>query len=248
MAGSDKVLESIVNKQPFSYDASADPVYQAYAKEYQALGEKSKADTLRDVSTLNGSSTVADYAQIAAQQAQNTYRQQMSTVIPALEEAAYSRWKGKSQMEQSNYSLLRDDEDTKYGRQRDRVSDNQYKYQADRNRYEWNKTFNYGKKRDKVGDKQWGKQFSWQKTMDNREYELKKKQLAKQRSSYSGNVGNYYRGGSGGSGSSGSSGSSNSRSYVKKITKQSQKQNEHKPGVAEMMQQFIYDLTKLRKK
>lgn len=182
----DQMLTNIVNKQPFSYDAAADPLYQAYKKEYQSLGEKSKADTLKDIGTLSGSSIVADYANIAAAQAQNTYRQQMSTIIPALEEAAYGRWKGQMQKAQADYGLIRDEENTLYGRQRDSVADNQFAKQAAWQRSTWNKDFNYGKQRDSVSDKQWKKEFGWQKTMDNREYELNKKQLAKQRRSSGG--------------------------------------------------------------
>lgn len=196
----DQMLTNIVNKQAFSYDAAADPLYQAYKKEYQALGEKSKADTLKDVGMLNGSSAVADYAQIAAAQAQNTYRQQMSTIIPALEEAAYGRWKGQMQKAQADYGLVRDEENTLYGRRRDSIADSQFAKQAAWQRSTWNKDFNYGKRRDSVSDKQWKDEFGWQKTMDNREYELNKKQLAKQRRRSSGGGGggnrNYYTGGS----------------------------------------------------
>ena len=191
----DQMLTNIVNKQPFSYDAAADPLYQAYKKEYQALGDKSKADTLKDVGMLNGSSAVADYAQIAAAQAQNTYRQQMSTIIPALEEAAYGRWKGQMQKAQADYGLVRDEENTLYGRRRDSIADSQFAKQAAWQRSTWNKDFNYGKRRDSVSDKQWKDEFGWQKTMDNREYELNKKQLAKQRRRSSGGG---YRSSSGG--------------------------------------------------
>ena len=207
----DKVLESIVNKQPFNFNPEKDATYQAFKKEYQALGEKAKANTLGDVGTLAGGN-VADYAQIAAQQAQNTYMQQMGTILPALEAAAYRRYQGQAQQQQSNYGLLKSKEDTAYGRTRDSVADKQFKSEADWNRSTWNKDFSYGQKRDKVSDKQWKSEFGWQKKMDTREYELKKKQLAEQRrraasrsTGGSGNVRQYYAGNGSSRSGSGSS-------------------------------------------
>lgn len=192
----DKVLESIVNKQPFNFNPEKDATYQAFKKEYQALGEKAKVNTLGDVGTLAGGN-VADYAQIAAQQAQNTYMQQMGTILPALEEAAYRRYQGQAQQQQSNYGLLKSKDDTAYGRTRDSVADKQFQSEADWNRSTWNKDFSYGQKRDKVSDKQWKSEFGWQKKMDTRDYELKKKQLAEQRrrAAASRNASRYYAGG-----------------------------------------------------
>lgn len=195
----DKVLESIVNKQPFTFSPDKDGTYQAFKKEYQALGEKTKASTLGDVGALTGGN-VADYAQMAAQQAQNTYMQQMGTILPALEEAAYRRYLGQAQQQQSNYGLLKSKEDTSYGRKRDSVADKQFKTEANWNRSTWNKDFNYGKKRDKVSDKQWKSEFGWQKKMDTREYELKKKQLAEQRRRAAARDVSQYYAGNGGSG------------------------------------------------
>ena len=197
---SDAVLESIINRQPFSYDPMTDGAYQAYKQEYQALGEQTKSDVLGDIGTLYGGS-VPDYAQIASQQGQNMYLQQMGNLIPALEEAAYKRWIGQQEQDQMNYSLLKDKEDTEYSRGRDTVADKQFKSEADWERKKYNKEYDYQAKRDKVSDNQWNKEFNWQKTMDNREYELDKLQAAKSRSSGSG--GSYRSGYVGSNGSAG---------------------------------------------
>lgn len=174
----DKVLEDIVNRQPFKFDEEEDPLYKAYKQEYQELGEDARTDTLDDIAAISGGDA-ADYAQIAALQAQNTHRQQMNAILPALENAAYNRYKGQVQREQSNYGLQQDKDIAAYRKQRDAVADQQFRSESGWNKTTFDKDYSHEEKRDKVSDQQWKSEFGWKKSMDNKEYALKKKRVAK---------------------------------------------------------------------
>lgn len=174
----DKVLENIVNRQPFRFNEEEDPLYKAYKQEYQDMGEETKADTLNDVAAISGGDA-ADYAQIAALQAQNAHRQQMSAILPILEDAAYNRYKGQVQQEQSNYGLLNDKAAASYRKQKDATADQQFRSESDWNRTTFNKDFNHEENRDKISDKHWKSEFGWKKSMGKKEYELNKKRFSK---------------------------------------------------------------------
>lgn len=167
---------SVLNYGDFNYDFNADKKYQAYAKEYGRLGNLARQNTLGDIASNTGG-YASSYATTASSEAQNDYNRQLTAMIPQLEEAAYGRWMDKYNMNVSNYNIVKGADDTAYGRYRDDVSDVQWKYGMDWNRYTYNKDYTYQQNRDKISDKQWNKQYSWQKTTDNRNHKLQKQQL-----------------------------------------------------------------------
>ena len=166
----------VLNYGSFNYDFSVDPKYQAYAKEYGRLGNLARQNTLGDLAANTGG-YASSYAATAANEAQNDYNRQLAAKIPELEEIAYNRWMDQYNMNVSNYNLVKDADDTAYGKYRDTVADGQWKYGMDWDKYTYNKDFAYQQSRDKVTDSQWNKEFSWQKKNDNRNYKLQKSQL-----------------------------------------------------------------------
>lgn len=194
-------IDKVTNREAFTYDPLKDANYQAMAKIYNQQGEKAAKNTLGDAAGLNGGFG-SSYAVTASQQVRNDYNQQLASQIPALEQAAYGRWKDSYDMDVTNLQLLQDADDTAYGRYRDDVADGQWKYGTeydayrdsvadsqwqksyDRSVYESDRDYNYQKSRDKVADSQWAK-----------EYALSKKSAA---SSGGSSGGGYISGGSGG--------------------------------------------------
>lgn len=86
-----KLLDSIVNQQPFSYDLQDDPSWGSYKKAYMREGDRASANALAQASAASGGRP-SSYAQTAAQQAGNYYAGQLADIIPTLEENAYSRY------------------------------------------------------------------------------------------------------------------------------------------------------------
>ena len=75
----------------FTYDPMQDVSYQSLAKVYNANGIRAANDTLGSAAALNGGYG-SSYAVSAAQQARNDYNQQLASLIPDLEQNAYTRW------------------------------------------------------------------------------------------------------------------------------------------------------------
>lgn len=120
----------------FSYDPMQDASYKALAKVYTAKGDQAAKTTMGDAAALNGGYG-SSYATSAAQQARNDYNMQLASYIPELEQNAYDRNVQK-------LSALRDADESAYGRYRDNVSDKQWQYSqnyqkwADKNQNYWN--------------------------------------------------------------------------------------------------------------
>ena len=150
----DQLLDSILNREEFSYDHMTDPSYQAYADQYKRLGDRAREDTLGNIAAMNGG-YASSWAASAASQAQNDYNQQLSDIIPTLYEAAYNRYMDDYNMDVTNLGLLQGMDNTYYDRYRDTVSDSQ-----------WEQEFDYKKEQDKIANDQWEQTFDWNKTVD----------------------------------------------------------------------------------
>lgn len=155
-------LNTITN---WNYDPMSDANYQALAKIYGARGNIAAKNTLADAAALNGGYGTS-YAVSAAQQARNQYNQELASLIPSLEQNAFSR-------AQTTYNALKDAEDTDYNRWRDTEGDrlNQYNiaYQAYRDAVGDEKdTYNmaYQRYRDTEADNQWKYQQGYNQYRD----------------------------------------------------------------------------------
>ena len=151
----DQLLNSILNREPFSYDYTTDPTYHAYEDKYRRLGERAREDTLGNIAAMNGG-YASSWAASAASQAQNDYNQQLSDIIPTLYDAAYNRYMDDYNMDVTNLGLLQGVDNTQYDRYRDTVSDSQ-----------WQQEFDYTKEQDKIANDQWQQSFDWNQYVDN---------------------------------------------------------------------------------
>lgn len=196
-------LNSIVNREEFSYDPLKDANYQSMAKLYQKQGRQAAQNAMGDAAALNGGYG-SSFAVTASQQAQNDYNQMLASQLPALQQAAYDKYLGQHQLNLTALEALRAADATDYAQYRDTVADNQWKYGTEYQAYrdsvgdtQWKTQFNYQKGRDNIADSQWKTQFKYQKSRDKvadsqwaKEYALSKKSAAaSSRSSSNGYVG-----------------------------------------------------------
>lgn len=187
-------LNKILNREAFSYDASADKLYQQYKDSYTTAGQQAMKDTMGNAALLAGGYG-SSYATTAGQQAYNSYMQQLADKIPELEQYAYQKYLNEGNELYNQNTMLQQLENTDYGRYRDTVSDylndrdyyynaynnernfdyGQYRdnvsdWQTDRayNRavYESDRDFDYGKQQDALAQDNWQKQFDYNKTQD----------------------------------------------------------------------------------
>ena len=145
------LLNDVTNRQEFSYNPLEDANYQALAKVYNANGLKAQQDTLGQAASLNGGYNTS-WATSASQQARNDYNQQLASLIPELEQTAYSRYYDNYNMNLNALGALQDADNTAYQKYRDSVADRQWLYGQ-----------NYQKYRDTVADSQWQKEYNLSK-------------------------------------------------------------------------------------
>ena len=178
-----KLIDKVVNREPFDYNPENDAAYQALAKQYGRLGAQAREDTLADVA-LNTGGVASSHAVTAAQQAQNKYNQALTDKIPSLMEVAYGRYQNELNnnmnligtlqgLDDSAYNRFSDQRNFDYQKDRDSIADDQwlqqFLYQQGRDQVaddQWQKQFDYTASRDQVADDQWNQQFNYQKDRD----------------------------------------------------------------------------------
>ena len=179
-----ELVDQIINRDPFSYDAENDPLYQFYRDRYQRNGDKAMRDTLGAQAARTGGLS-SSYAGSVAQQSYNDYMQGLNDIVPELYKLAYSMYKDDEDSQRANVEMLRALEQGDYAKFQDLLA----QYNTDR-------SFNYGVFSD-------ARNFGYQQQRDNiedsrynAEWAYKLSNAAKNKTS-----------GSGLTGSSGSTGS-----------------------------------------
>ena len=162
----DETLGKITSRDPFSYDAETDPMYQQYRKTYLREGQRANEDTMGNYATMTGGQA-STAAVNAASQAQDYYNAQMADKIPELYQLAYqmyadegnnllnqlsavrglgqdalSAWGANLGLAQEQLGALQTASDTGYNRAYNK----------------WGADYQVG--RDAVSDRQWQSQFN----------------------------------------------------------------------------------------
>ena len=149
----DEMLNKILTREDFSYNAEDDPLYQQYAEMYRREGDRARENTLADIASSAGG--MNSWAVTAAQQAQNNYNAQLGDKIPELYQLAYQMYLNEKASMVEDFGLLQQMDSTQYNRYRDTMSD----WRDDRD-------FAYGAYRDDMGDYQWGTSFNYGVSQD----------------------------------------------------------------------------------
>lgn len=144
----DELMNAMLNREKFSYDAESDPLYQQYKNIYTREGNRSMNDTL--AAAASGAGGMSSYAMTAAQQANNYYMAQLGDKIPELQQLAYSMYMDDLNLQRQDINMLQSQDSYKYGQYRDAMND-------------WynNRDFGYGQYRDQMGDYQWGTNLNY---------------------------------------------------------------------------------------
>ena len=104
----DSLLNGILNREKFSYNQDADPMYRQYRDSYVTQGRNAMRDTMGQAAALSGGYG-SSYAQTAGQQAYQNHLQQLhSTVQPQLYNMALAAWNAQ-QAENAAYNRWSDD-------------------------------------------------------------------------------------------------------------------------------------------
>lgn len=144
----DALMNQLLAREKFSYDAESDPLFQQYKNIYTREGNRSMNDTL--AAAASGAGGMSSYAMTAAQQANNYYMAQLGDKIPELQQLAYSMYMDDLNLQRQDIGMLMDKDNIDYSRYRDSMSD----WYNDRD-------FNYGQYRDQMYDYQWGTELNY---------------------------------------------------------------------------------------
>lgn len=87
----DQMLDKVVNRTPFSYDITTDPLYSSYKKTYLREADRARQDTMAQASAMSGGRP-SSYAVNAAQQAGNYFVGQLNDKVPELRTNAFQEY------------------------------------------------------------------------------------------------------------------------------------------------------------
>ena len=153
----DKLLNEILNRDDFSYDAMNDPLYQQYAAMYRREGDRAMKETLAEAAA--GAGGMNTYAITAAQQANSYYNSQLNDKIPQLYQLAYDMYLNDKESKVQDLGILQDMDATQYNRYRDTIND-------------WynDKNFAYNAYQNAVTQGNWQTNFDYNSMLDNRNW------------------------------------------------------------------------------
>ena len=115
------LYDQISTRPDFRYDPTRDVTYQRYAADYQRRGLAAMEDTMGRAVSLTGGYG-SSYAQAAGQQAYGRQLEELSALLPKLEDSARRRYDAQGQAMERQYQLLQQRENTDYSRWNDTVS------------------------------------------------------------------------------------------------------------------------------
>jgi hypothetical protein len=193
------ILDKYLNPEPFSYDPNTDPLFQSYVGMYTRAGEDAFQNTIGGLAGLTGGRP-SSWAASAASQARNKYMQDLSNIIPALEQTAYGRYRDAYGDLAQQLQVLQGLDAEDYGKHRDTVGDYERAKEFargvlesdrafdrgvlesdrafDRGVLESDRDYEYQVSRDKVLDDRWMQQFDYQKQQDIIDNALRRRQIS----------------------------------------------------------------------
>lgn len=120
-----ELYDKIVNRQPFKYDYSTDPMYGQYKESYTQQGKQAMRDTMGQAAALTGGYG-SSYGQAVGQQQYDAYLQRLNDVLPELYGMARDVYADEGNVLNTQLSLAGAMRDAEYNQFRDAVGDDQY--------------------------------------------------------------------------------------------------------------------------
>ena len=182
------LLDQIVNREDFSYDFNADPLYQQYKDQYTKQGKNAMKDTVAQVSNMTGGYGNS-YAATAGSQAYQNYLEQLNNKIPELYQMAMNKYKMDTDTLMGKYNAVGSQEDREFGQWSTKYGlwqgDRNYALNAyatlfdqdissqtfNSNNWKDDRTYNYNLWRDSVGDDHWNYSTAYQAAKDAQDYD-----------------------------------------------------------------------------
>ncbi len=100
------ILESILNREEFSYNMNADPLYRQYREQYIENGKKAMMDTVGNATALTGG-YANSYAQAVGQQTYDEYLNDLNDMALDLHDRAYEKYTDEGDKLIADITLLR---------------------------------------------------------------------------------------------------------------------------------------------
>lgn len=159
------MVDAILNREKFSYDYNADPLYAQYKEAYTRNGQQAMKDTYGQQAARTGG-LASSYAGTAAQSAYNQYMNALNDKIPELYKLAYSMYQDEGNTMRNNLSMVQGLENTDYGRYMDALgqwnTDRNFsygQYNDEWDRYYNDRDFSYGQYSDDWD--RWNNERNW---------------------------------------------------------------------------------------
>lgn len=114
----DEVINSILNREKFSYDLNGDALYQQYKDKYIQQGKMAMGDAIGQASAMTGGYGNS-YAQSVGQQAYQAQLDNLNDIVPELYAMALDKYNMDGQELYNKYGMLTDDYDRGYAKYQD---------------------------------------------------------------------------------------------------------------------------------
>lgn len=117
----DAIMNSILNREKFSYDFNEDAFYHQYKDKFTKQGKMAMQDTMGQAAAMTGGYGNS-YAATAGNQAYQASLENLNDIIPELYQMAYDRYNQEGQDLYNKYGLLQSDYDRAYGEHSDQYN------------------------------------------------------------------------------------------------------------------------------
>ena len=117
----DAIMDSILNREKFSYNFNEDAFYQMYKDKYTKQGKMAMADVMGQAAAMTGGYGNS-YAATVGNQAYQASLDNLNDIIPELYQMAYDRYNQEEQSLYNKYGLLNSDYERAYGEYSDKYN------------------------------------------------------------------------------------------------------------------------------
>ena len=114
----DAIMNSILNREKFTYDLNGDALYQQYKDKYIQQGKMAMGDAIGQAQAMTGGYGNS-YAQSVGQQMYQKELQNLNDIVPELYQMALDRYNTEGQELYNKYGMLVDDRSFAYGQHQD---------------------------------------------------------------------------------------------------------------------------------
>lgn len=154
----DDALNKILNREQFSYNLNADPLYNQYKDQYMRGGKLAMQDTMGQAAALTGGYGNS-YASTAGNQAYQGYLTGLNDKVPDLYSLALSKYNADGDAMRDNLGLLQGMQ----GQELDQYNRKMAEYRTELDRLDGlladSQKWDYQNARDAIADAQWQAEF-----------------------------------------------------------------------------------------